>query len=72
MNIDSILHIFYDNPIIILLIVAYVFYTKIIDPLYILGGILIYHCYMISYNMGKIQVDIKNLNKKLNKKLKKK
>ena len=65
MNINNILEFFYNNKIIILLIAAYVFYTKIIDPVYIMGGILIYYCYMISYNMEKLHTNMKQLNKKM-------
>lgn len=66
MNFDIITQFIFDNKIIILLIVAYVFYTKIINPVYIIGIILIYYCYMISNNIEKIKNDIKNLKKKLN------
>tara|TARA_Y100000389_G_C17407278_1_gene488795 strand:+ start:637 stop:837 length:201 start_codon:yes stop_codon:yes gene_type:complete len=66
MNFDTITQFIFDNKIIILLIVAYVFYTKMIDPAYIVGIILIYYCYMISNNIEKIKNDIKNLKKKIN------
>ena len=64
MNFDTITEFIFNNKLIILLIAAFILYTKMIDPLYIVGTILIYYCYMISYNMEKIKNDIKNLKKK--------
>jgi len=63
MDFNKITNFIFDNKIIILLIGAYIVYTKMIDPTYIIGIILIYYCYMISYNMEKIQTDIKILKK---------
>ena len=63
MDDNKITNFIFDNKIIILLIGAYIVYTKMIDPTYIIGIILIYYCYMISYNMEKIQTDIKILKK---------
>ena len=63
MDFNKITSFIFDNKIIILLIGAYIVYTKMIDPTYIIGIILIYYCYMISYNMEKIQTDIKILKK---------
>jgi hypothetical protein len=63
MDFNKITNFIFDNKIIILLIGAYIVYTKMIDPTYIMGIILIYYCYMISYNMEKIHSDIKILKK---------
>ncbi len=66
MNFDTITEFIFNNKLIILLIAAYIIYTNIISPIYIIGFILIYYCYMISYNMEKIKNDIKILKKKFN------
>ena len=69
MDFNKITNFIFDNKIIILLIGAYIVYTQVINPVYIIGIILIYYCYMISYNMEKIQTDIKILKKNSKKNL---
>ena len=68
MNFNKITNFIFNNKMIILLIGAYIVYTKMISPTYIIGIILIYYCYMISYNMEKIQDDMKILKRMSKKK----